>query len=64
MGMYMYVFGSAHMLHDMSVSVFDQVDITGDMSTSGVTRGGGGGGGLTPPPPLCQVLKKEHRWQY
>ena len=34
MGMYMYVFGSEHILHDMSVSVVGQVDITNDMSTS------------------------------
>ena len=34
MGMYMYVFGPAHILHDVSVSVVGQVDIPDDMSTS------------------------------
>jgi hypothetical protein len=34
MGKYMYVFGPAHMLHDMSVSVVGQVDIPDDMIIS------------------------------
>jgi hypothetical protein len=32
-GMYIYVFGSAHILQDMSVSTVGQVDIPGDMNT-------------------------------
>jgi len=33
-GMYMYIFGSAHIIHDMSESVVGRVVIPDDMSTS------------------------------